>query len=38
MIAEIGLFALLLALLFAFMLVIVPTLGIIFNKEDWRIG
>ena len=36
MIAEIGLFALLLALLFAFMLVIVPTLGIIFNKEDWQ--
>lgn len=36
MVAEIGLFSLLLALLFALMQVLVPTFGIWFNKPDWR--
>ena len=36
MIAEIGSFALILALLFAVLLVVIPTLGLRFNKLDWQ--
>jgi cytochrome c-type biogenesis protein CcmF len=36
MIAEIGLFSLILALLFAILLVVIPTLGIWFKKLDWQ--
>lgn len=36
MIAEIGLFSLILALLFALMLVVVPTLGLWLNKPIWQ--
>jgi cytochrome c-type biogenesis protein CcmF len=35
MMAEIGVFSLILALLFALMLVIIPTLGLWLNKRDW---
>ena len=36
MIAEIGSFALVLALLFAVLLVVIPTLGLRLNKLDWQ--
>ena len=36
MIAELGLFSLVLALLFAVLLVVLPTLGLWFNKPDWQ--
>ena len=36
MMAEIGLFSLLLALLFALMLVVVPTLGLWYQKSCWQ--
>lgn len=36
MIAEIGLFSLILALIFAILLVVVPTLGIWFKKTHWQ--
>ena len=36
MIAELGLFSLVLALLFAFALTLVPTLGLWFKKPDWQ--
>lgn len=35
MIAEIGLFSLILALLFAFLLAIIPAWGLVRNKTDW---
>ena len=35
MIAELGIFSLILALLFSVMLVVVPSLGVGFNKPDW---
>ena len=38
MIAEIGLFSLILALFFAAALVIIPTWGLIKNKADWMTG
>ena len=36
MIAEFGVFSLILALLFAVMLVVVPTLGLLSQKPDWQ--
>ncbi len=36
MIAEIGLFSLVLALLFSFLLVILPSLGLCFEKPEWQ--
>ncbi len=36
MIAEIGLFSLVLALLFAAILVVLPTLGLWLKKPDWQ--
>ena len=36
MIAELGIFSLILALLFAILLVIFPTLGLMLNKPDWQ--
>lgn len=36
MIAEIGLFSLILALMFAILLVVVPTFGICFKNENWQ--
>ena len=38
MMAEIGLFALVLALLFALLLVIIPTLGLRLNKFEWQMS
>ncbi len=35
MIAEIGLFSLILALLFAFLLSLIPAWGLVRNKADW---
>lgn len=36
MIAELGLFSLVLALLFSLLLVLLPTLGLLFNKPIWE--
>lgn len=36
MIAELGLFSLVLALLFSALLVLLPTLGIVFNQPRWK--
>ncbi len=36
MMAEIGTFALILAFLFAMLLVIIPTLGLRLNRLDWQ--
>lgn len=35
MIAELGLFALLLSLMFAILLAVIPSLGLVFQRRDW---